>query len=219
MLAILLLTYNRLEYAKITIQSTLENLKTSEPVHVHVADDGSGNGYIDEILSNIHKDVGVSTSDSGRMGYGANFNLAIKTLHMMPDLKYVLPLEDDWKLARELDIDPMLRALDDGIFGCIRMGYVGYTQKLVASFVPHGNYHWLAFDETSPEPHVFAGHPRIETPAWELSVGPWPEGLDPGFTEFQVTHMPNARKQVGWPIDLIKPSGDAFVHIGTIRSY
>ena len=75
---------------------------------------------------------------------------------------------------------------------------------------------WLALDPDSPEPHVFAGHPRLELAEWERYVGPWPEGLAAGPTEFEVAHRREARMGVAWPIDLIKPTGDAFVHIGTV---
>jgi hypothetical protein len=74
-------------------------------------------------------------------------------------------------------------------------------------------------DGDSPEPHVFAGHPRLETVGYQRRVGEWPEGLLPGETEFSVAHYQWARMGVVWPMDLVKPSGDLFCHIGTIRSY
>lgn len=170
-------------------------------------------------LTSLVRDRGyeVTTSNSQRAGYGANYNLAMQTVHAYCDL--VLPLEDDWELVRELNVDPIVSVLRDRVFGCVRMGYVGYTQTLSCDFVSHLDHHWLLFRHDSAEPHVFAGHPRIETVAWERNVGPWTEGLQPGQTEWEVAHRKEARQQVAWPIDLIKPSGDAFVHIGAERAW
>lgn len=229
MLAVVLLTYNRLEYAKTTLNSVLKNLilPNEETIHVHIADDGSPEGYVKELSELCATSPRVahwSFSNSERRGYGANYNLAMQTVHSLfrnGDDSYVLPLEDDWELYRPLDITPIMCVLREQLFGCVRMGYVGYTQPLRCRFVKHESTytHWLEFDPNSEEPHVFAGHPRLETVAWERTVGPWPEGLNPGETEFNVAHTLPARQGVAWPLSLIAVSGDAFAHIGTIRSY
>jgi len=218
MLSIILLTYNRPMYAEKTLKSVLRNLKYSGERHVHIADDGTPMPNYIQWLCDIAQDCGadhVTWSNAERSGYGGNYNLACQTAHR--GATAVLPLEDDWELTREFNIDPIVAALD--VFGCIRCGYVGYTQQLRGEFVSHGGYHWLKFDPDSPEPHIFAGHPRIETVEWARSVGPWPVGMDPGATEFAVAHRPAARQNVAWPVDLIPPSGGLFAHVGTIRSY
>lgn len=219
MLGIVLLTYNRLEYAKITIASAFKNLVCSEPMRLHIASDGDTPAYIEELylysIEYVNKEY-ITISNSERRGYGVNYNLALQNVHN--DCEFILPLEDDWELVRPLDINPILSVLRDRVFGCVRMGYIGYTQTLSCDFVYSQGLHWLSLREDSSEPHVFAGHPRIETKAWQRSVGPWDEGLDPNQTEWEVCHRPESRKQVAWPISLVKPEGDAFVHIGAIRS-
>lgn len=214
-----LLTYNRLEYAERTLKTTLSNLRYSGPIAVHIGDDGSGWPYREYLVSVARKFkvAEVTCSDSQRGGYGMNYNLSMQSVHVNAD--YVLVLEDDWELVRELNLDPIVGALQTQAFGCVRMGYVGYTQPLRGQFIASAGMQWLLLDPNSPEPHVFAGHPRLETKEWERSVGPWPEGLQPGQTEFAVTHIPAARKGVVWPVDIVRSSGDLFVHIGTIRSY
>lgn len=222
MIAIVLLTYNRLDYARVTLTSTLENLKTSEELHVHIASDGDTKEYLGqlrEIALEYVCESRVTMSNVSRMGYGASYNTATQVVHNLAGCEYVLPLEDDWELIRPLSIDPMISCLRDRIFGCIRMGYIGYTQQLRCSFVSHMGYHYLTLDPDSSEPHVFAGHPRLETVAWEKRVGPWPQGLQPGQTEWEVAHRREAREQVAWPIGQIGPDGDAFVHVGAIRSW
>lgn len=221
-LAIVLLTYNRLDYAKTTLISTLANLKTSEELYLHIASDGDTEDYLSElreIAQAYLEPRQITVSNVNRLGYGASYNAATQVVHNIAGVEYVLPLEDDWELMRTLAIDPMLACLRDRIFGCIRMGYIGYTQQLKASFVSHMGYHYLALDPESSEPHIFAGHPRLETVAWQRSVGEWPQGLQPGQTEWEVAHRPAARQSVAWPISQINPEGDAFGHIGAVRSW
>lgn len=215
-LAVILLTYDRMEYAEVTLRSTLENLAYSGQIDVHIADDGSPDGYrerLAEIAAGYGRVARVTVSNAERRGYGASYNLATHDVHT--DHEIILPLEDDWKLQRPLDIDPMVRLLGHGDIGCIRLGYIGYTQELRAKFIWRESYQWLELDPDSAEPHVFSGNPRLETVAFERNVGLWPEGLNPGETEFTVAHRRQARLGVVWPVDLIHPKGDAFVHIGT----
>lgn len=220
MIAIVLLTYNRPEYAERTLRSTLDNIHTLHDLHVHIADDGTSEEYRDNLLrlaGGYSKVKSVSVSNSNHKGYGCNYNLATQQVHQFADC--ILPLEDDWELTRSLDLDVLVQAVNHTGIGCIRLGYMGYTQLLKCEFFSCAGYHWLLLDHNSPEPHVFSGHPRFETRDWERSVGPWPEGLEPGRTEFVVAHNKAARRGVVWPVDLVKPSGDLFVHIGTVRSY
>lgn len=215
MIGIILLTYDRFDYACKTLESVAANLTAPEPLHLHIADDGSSQTYRDTLFALAQKHFGdaVTMTNSERGGYGASYNLATQVVHHNCEL--VLPLEDDWELIRPLDLGPVCSVLRDGTFGCVRLGYIGCTQELRGSFVSARERWWLRLDPDSPEPHVFAGHPRLEHYQWERSVGPWPEGLAAGVTEFQVAHRQEARQDVAWPVDLIPPSGNAFVHIGT----
>lgn len=218
MIVIVLLTYNRLAYAQRTLQSTADNLRASEPFWLHIADDGSSQQYRDTLIEHARQLYGdnVSATNAERGGYGASYNLATQVVHPLADL--ILPLEDDWELARPLDLDPVAAVLRDGIFGCVRLGYIGCTQELRGSFVSARGLWWLGLDPESPEPHVFAGHPRLEHREWERTVGPWPEGQPAGVTEFSVAHRPEARTGVAWPVDLLLARGDAFAHIGSTQA-
>lgn len=217
-IAVLLLTYNRFEYAKTTLCSFLTHAHTEGELTVHIASDGDSAEYVNALADIAWPHVGIVTaSNSERAGYGGNYNLALQTVHLTAS--HVLPLEDDWELLRDLDLDLYVNALSELNAGCIRMGYIGYTQALRGEFVASQGRHWLRLAADSPEPHVFAGHPRLETVEWERSVGPWTEGLFPGETEFEVAHRPEAREGVIWPIQEIKPYGDMFAHIGATRSW
>lgn len=218
-IAIVLLTYGRLAYAQRTLETTLNNIRTDRhSIHVHIASDGDPDDYVEHLRAIcMEREVPHTVTNSQRSGYGANYNLATQVVHEYA--KYVIPLEDDWELVRELDLDLFVGALDELRAGCMRLGYLGYTQELRGTFQSSHGRHWLRLDPSSAEPHVFAGHPRIETVEWERSVGPWPEGLYPGETEFQVAHYPESRDGVIWPVQEIKPYGDLFVHIGAERSW
>jgi len=212
---ICLLTFDRLDYAIKTLRSTLDNIVYDGNLSVHIADDGSSEEYRQTLIdiAGGYKNVqGVTVTNSERGGYGRSYNLAMQTVHLYADI--ILPLEDDWELCRPLDLHPLVEALQTGEFGCIRLGYIGFTQPLRGELTHVAAHTYLRFDHDSPEPHVWAGHPRLETREWQRSVGPWPEGLDPGSTEFSVAHRPEARKGVAWPLDLIHPVGDLFLHFG-----
>lgn len=222
-LCIMLLTYKRLEYAKRTLSSVLEKkLYTRGHVYLHVASDGDSDEYIETLRKLEPSRVFANHrtfSNSRRGGYGANYNLGTQVVHQLPGVRYVLPLEDDWETIRELDLDHYSRVLDTGLVGCVRLGYLGWTQELRGSIGSADSDCILALDPGSAEPHVWAGHPRLETVEWERRVGPWPEGLVAGPTEFAVAHWPNARHGVGWPMSVDpRPGYGVFAHIGTDRA-
>lgn len=219
-LAIVLLTYAsslsspRHEYAMRTMDALRLNIKYSGNIHWHIADDGSPKEHILALRSSS-----ATVTCSDRRGYGANYNLATQALHSY--CEYFLMVEDHWELTKELNLDPLVEALDAGI-NCIRLGYLGWTQELRGKIAAFANQTFLAFDPESPEPHVWSGHPRLETREFQRSVGPWPEGLDPGSTEFEVSKRPAARIGVVWPLDLgIRAGqihGTLFEHIGAVQA-
>lgn len=219
-IGVVLLTYGRRDYAEVTLRSTLDKLVYDSEVQVHIASDGDSSEYIDhlrEIAGGYPRIASVTHSNSERGGYGKNWNLATQVVHQ--SCEYVLALEDDWELRRPLDACKLIEQMNELQLGCVRLGYVGFTQELRCSFASAGGQYWLRFDPASPEPHVFAGHPRIEARWWTQFVGPWPEGLLPGETEFAIAHRPESRQKVGWPLSLVRPEGDLYVHFGAIRSY
>lgn len=222
MLYVVLLTYNRLDYAKRTLRALMSNLHSEQhEIRWHVASDGDDKKYIVDLMEMMAGDKVVSNyygyTNSERGGYGKNYNLAMQVAH---EAEWIMPIEDDWELTRTLHVDRLIADMSALDIGCARLGYIGYTQELRGT-LRYGNEcgHWLAFDPSSPEPHVFAGHPRIESRTWSRMVGPWPEGIKPGETEFEVAHRAAARRGVAWPLDFVKPSGDLFAHIGTVSAW
>jgi len=221
-IGVMLFTYRRFSTAERTLGSVLGNLLYSGSLRVHIADDGSpplssGGDHAEtlrQIAGGFPNVISATSSNSGQHGYGASYNLATQVMHL--DCSILLPLEDDWELTAPLDLDPLVETLLDPAHGieCIRMGYIGYTQELRGTLVPTPAGHMLRFDPASPEPHVLAGHPRLETREFERRVGPWPELRPAGETEFIVCHRPQARTGVAWPLDVLRPSEHRCAHIG-----
>ena len=224
-LTIVILTYAssidspRATYAERALKAVLDRLTYSGQIHVHVADDGSPEKHrenLRQIAGGYSHVVSIGTSNSEQSGYGASWNLATQQVHLTNGV--VLPLEDDWELVHNLNVDGYVQALVDcsPVIGCIRLGYLGYTQALRGELGVCAGRQYLLFDPSSPERHVCSGHPRLETAGWERAVGPWPEGLDPGSTEHEWCGIPAARTGVAWPMDT--PPGGWWVHIGTVQA-
>lgn len=221
MIAIVMFTHShppeRAEYALRAFDS-LDLLTASEPFWFHLADDGSDVSFREQMMERARDEYGENTSvtNSEGRGYGASYNLASQITHQIADI--LLPLEDDWIVSREFDLDPFVKVLKDGHFNCIRMGYIGYTSTLRATFEYYDGRHYLALDPTSPERHVFAGGPRLVTVEYEKKIGSWPEIESAGTTELEVAGNVEARRGVAWPVSDIRPSGDLFLHIGTHKA-
>jgi hypothetical protein len=236
--AIVLLTYVPFDHpergvgAERTLRALLDNLHYSGPLGVHIADDGSpGAGYRERLrtIAGGYASVdwtGVTNAERG--GYGRSYNLATQSVHHTAE--YVMPIEDDWMLTRPLNLDPLVETLmpSGRLAGlaewlnpieCIRLGYIGFTQRLRGEFLHTPAGTMILIDPDSPEPHVFAGHVRIETREFERRIGPWPEGLSAGATEFAVSHRPASRAGVAWPLDLgpaSQRSDSLFTHTGSV---
>lgn len=223
-LSIMLLTYTdsmespRARYAEQTLDTVLRRLHYRGQISVHIADDGSPPEHVRhlyELAGGYAHVQGVSTTTAERQGYGASYNLATQVVHTHASV--VLPLEDDWILSEPIDIEPYVAALTDpGPISSIRMGYLGFTEELRGTLGHCAGRTYLLLDPASPEHHVNAGHPRLETTAYERVVGPWAEGYDPGTTERIWCGRPAARSGVAWPMDA--PRGGWFSHIGTVQA-
>jgi hypothetical protein len=222
-LYLLLLTYSdslesaRTQYAEKTLRSALDNLKYSGPLSVHIADDGSPEEHrqkLADIAGGYERVQGVTVTNAQRSGYGASYNLATQVVHNWADV--VLPLEDDWELTQPLDADSMVQTLMETPIECIRRGYLGFTQELRGVLGHAFGSTYLVMDPDSPEPHVNAGHPRLETVRYERSVGPWTEGINPGATEFSWCVRRAAREGVAWHMGA--PLDGHFKHVGTVQA-
>lgn len=213
-LAIVLLTYNRLDYAQKTLEYAIRHCKYSGDLHVHIADDGSPDDYVHQLMITAGSlGLNPTYTITPRRGYGGSYNAAMKTL--LNEVDYVLPLEDDWQLTEDLNLDFLTGVLEDeSRINCIRLGYIGYFHPLFAEFLYIRNHHFLLLDPKSPSQYIFSGGPRVERISYTREIGPWLELAPAGETELDVCRRDASRNGVAWPVDLIKPSGGLFVHFG-----
>lgn len=219
-LAIVLYTYDRLENAEPTLRAALEMATYDAPFQIHVADDGSPDGYRErlmEIAAGYPNARNVTVSNAERGGYGRSYNLASQSVH---EHNYaVLSLEDDWLLSRPFDLGPLVEAMAaDSAIACIRLGYLSQTAEMHGEVRDSPAGKMLLLDPSSKEHHLFAGHARLETVAFRRRLGEWPEGLRAGETEFEVCKWAASRTGIAWPLDVVPPKGDLFLHTGE-RSY
>lgn len=205
-------------YAQKSLLSLIQKLSfRGGELRYFIADDGSGPGHVETLLK-ILEDYHITPlghSNSNHKGYGGNYNAATQIVHGWADA--VLAVEDDWELVRSFDLSDLSRAFNHEI-QCIRLGYLGWTNPIGGSLVQSAGQTFLRFDPSCIENHVFAGHPRLETVDFEKRLGPWPEGLQAGFTEMEVCHRLESRVGVAWPLDAgVNASQDycnTFAHIG-----
>lgn len=212
----------RHEYAKRSLQALLSKLKSADPIMLHIADDGSAEGHVAALaLIATQQGYAPTFTNANREGYGKSYNLACQVVHDRST--YVMPVEDDWQLLKPLDLDPLQRAIEEsqGLINCIRLGYLGATKRLTFDRVYIADQTFGLIHHTSEEHHVLAGHPRLETVAFEQSIGPWAEGIGAGAVELNYCGRQASRVGVAWPLDLgVNASQNfpsLFAHIGDLH--
>ncbi len=250
-LAIVLLTAEgpkarRTKYAVETVDHLRRNVISDEPIWWHIADDGSGRTHMEKIhdaaygvteAEQGHAIGHWSFSDSEGRGYGPNVNASRDLMQAESPPEFVLYVEDDWRLARPLDLRPMfymLRHEDFEDVGMVRLSYMAWTKPLFALFRWDDHHQWLELRRDSEEPFIFSGNPRLEH--WDfLGEMRWAKDVHelqgrgglPGEYELDIvwrlkTRDAGARTEIVFPCDFIPAgAGDAslFQHFGAERSF
>ena len=215
---------DRFGYASTTATSAIFNALDGYggPKQLHIADDNSRPEFL-QVLRQSCEDLGYAPSVSHGMGngYGASHNAATQVIHDRSDV--ILGIEDDWELMRPLPLERIVRYFDNPDVRSVRLGYIGWTQRLEGRLIKAGDDTCLLFDPDCTEPHVASGHPRLETVDYQRDVGEWAEGIDAGSVEFAWCMMDAARRGVVWPMDLGMSAsqggeGQFFAHIGAIQA-
>lgn len=214
----------RAAYANATLPALLDNLTYAKGELAYlIADDGSPPEHVEHLRAHLdRRNLPVTITHTDHRGYGGNYNAATQVTHS-DGTDLVLAVEDDWLLTRNFDLSDLADALAENWHGlelsCVRLGYLGWTNPLRGDLIQRARQTFLLFDPECSEVHVFAGHPRLETVAFERRVGPWPEMMKAGYTEMEVCNRPESRAGVAWPLDAgVNASQDfasLFSHIGS----
>lgn len=179
-LAILIVTYNRVETLFGTLHHLAEHLWYEGPRQVIVTDDGSDDGTLAMLAEGV-PDARVVTS--AHQGLGANTNAGLRAAFAYAD--YVLQLQDDMWLLGTLDLHPhVARLRDDPQAGFIRLWGVGghrYTADLDESY-------WRVRWDSS-ELYMPSDRPHIKHRRFHEHFGLYPEGLVTAATEEAWCHQ------------------------------
>lgn len=205
-LAILVVTYNRVETLRATLARLHTHLYYTGARRVFVADDGSDDGT----PGMLHEEYpAAQLIQSARMGLGANANAGLRAAWGFSP--YVLQFQDDMQLLAHLDLHPHVALLrDDPTCGFVRLWGVGghrYEGRL------EGN-HWRIFWH-SEELYIPSDRPHVKHRRFHEHYGMYPEGLPTAHTEEAWCHQCKGRAGLeGKQIDVFVPQG-----IDTERSW
>jgi len=213
-IVVLIVTYRRLALALATVRSIKEKLVYPN-YGFHIADDGSGQEYIERLLQEIGPTYGVTISDAGRGGVGKSMNMGIAACLSRAD--YWLHLEDDWVLPTPLNLGPCVKLLDtDQTVGMVRLGR--YSEGVKATTRGVVGQAWWHLEKGSGF-FVFSGNPSLRHRRFHQAYGNYAEGLKPGETEVSYCWRFNTTPGPGivWPAFM--SDADAFHHIGDHQSF
>jgi len=221
-LTVVLLTYERTEYALRTVEGVARNLVYPD-FEWYVSDDGSRQEHVNKLFARMHELDQKHDKEwmwhSERCSYGAGANKALGAAFNRGNL--VLMLEDDWLLDRQFNIYRYCALLmERPDIGMVRMGYLNSGVGGV-SMSHDGALYW-ALDDTHScnySSYAFAGHPAIMHRRFFDHYGIYPERWQPGETELKMCWqcVSGSGPKIVWPAVLGEhgPWG----HIGAQQSY
>lgn len=203
---VLIITYERTELALRTIRAIKEKLIYPN-LGWHIADDGSSQEHLDALFEAIGERV--PTTSAERKGVGKSMNLGMK--ECLARGSYILWLEDDWELMRELHLYPLVQLLGQRQdVGMVRLGYI--SPGLSGDLISHAGQLWWKLNKTSYQ-YTFSGHASLRHAKFCRDYGDYKEGLTPGQTELWMCDHFNATEG---PTVAIPVEGGAWGYFGHI---
>lgn len=211
---VLIITYRRLDLAIQTIRSVKTFLDYPN-VGFHIADDGSGQDYINTLCKEIGGSYSITITDAERGGVGKNMNLGIAGCLSRADLW--LHLEDDWVLRQPLNLTSCVQLMsEDETIGMVRLGRM--AGGITAESIGGANKLWWKLVKGS-DTYVFSGNAALRHRRFFDAYGPYIEGLPPGQNELWYCNRFNSLNgpSIVWPAWL--STGQTFFHIGDSQSF
>jgi glycosyltransferase involved in cell wall biosynthesis len=217
---VVICTFDRPHEIRQTIASLFNNLQyPQDRLRWHIADDGSPNGYVDDVRSFIESSIEFLTRYSAddrvthtvtqRKGWGANVNAALRAVQS----DYVYFTEDDYLLLRPLDLRPHVALMETHKnVGLVRYGIAGHgmwtavREADISAWLPEfqentSNQGYTGAGKLSYleiHPRMIAGEygfyrysnrPHLKHRRFHEHFGPYPEGLSLGRTEEAMNHL------------------------------
>jgi hypothetical protein len=211
MIAVILLTFRRTDYALRAIRSLQKNL-AGVPYTWIMADDGSHQDHWHTIYQELYHD-NLYAWRSLREGYGAGANWAWETSREISPV--TLWLEDDWELRYPLDVSPYVRLLTHhSDIGCVRLGHLPIDLEL-SSIGREGRMYLNVHKSTQ---YAFSGNPHLKHTRF-MDYGMYPTGMNPGNTEVAYDYQIRTQEgpQIIWPLAI--GENPPWSHIGEVQSY
>lgn len=218
-IAIIITTYDKGDGVRTpllcrTVQHLLKNLQYPNLLWI-IADDGSPDithlGSVTKLLA----DCDHVMLDAGRAGVGVSKNKALNYA-WNAGCTLVLMLEDDWELARPLDLYPFIKLLENDTIGMVRMGYLG--GELEANYEAWEGISFWRLKRGSGV-YVYSGQVSLRHKRFYDNCGYHPEGVSPGEEELEFCKRYNACEgapDIVWPAKFAcEFNQGAFVNIGT----
>jgi len=235
-IALLVITYKRLEVLQRTLEALRENLHyPADKLHIVVSDDSTGGGYIGKIKKlKVLKGWGATVhvlETPSRSGWGAHVNIAHAHIMAHIDPDYIFFCEDDYVLTEPIDLRVGAALLETRPnIGMLRYRGTAGTHVIyhqfetdISDYVPDydenagqsvGKLSYLQLDSGSPTLYLYShgAHlkrmkPKQGHKAWHEHYLNYPEGLVLGQTEEAAAHIAKDRMKLdGAPALAILPA-------------
>ena len=187
--AVCIVTFDRFDEIKRTLQSLKSHLKYEGQLHWHLSDDGSPRGYIPRIKG-LFPDLHFTHTASNRGGWGVNVNKSMRFLNNTYD--YIYLNEDDYVANQDIDITRGVALMESvGSVGHVRYdGVQGHRLTLIQHEAQThiGKVFYMTVDKKSKGLNVYSNRPHMSRRTWREKLGQYCEGMRLGATEVIRAH-------------------------------
>jgi len=217
---VLIVTWNRPEVIRATLNALKEHLRYSGDLLWHIADDQSPGGYIYDIMAD-YPELDFSYTVTPRLGWGANCNTGM--MYLDTKCKYIFLCEDDYIALRPIRLDQgvaLLETTED--IGLVRYdGIAGHALNLElreCRGTPAGTFSFLRILKHSPFLYVYSHRPHLKARRFHKHYGLYKQGIPLGATEEDFAKRVYNDKD-GGPTTACLADGilRAFDHVGQSR--
>ncbi|MDZ4247403.1 MAG: glycosyltransferase [Dehalococcoidia bacterium] len=208
---VLLITYERTDVARETIKGIKDRIIYPN-LSWHIADDGSNDGHIQKLITEIGPDYAVTVSQTGGHSVGRSMNMGVAEALRRSDIW--LHWEDDWVPNFRIELIPCVELLTHNKdIGMIRLGRL--SEGLHGNVIKGGDRLWWHLDKTK-DLWCWTGHAAVRHRRFHEAYGTYKEGLTPGRTELSYQDAFNSKTGPGvvWPAwaryDICDHIGDGY---------